>query len=342
MIRAEIADMPEYVPGKDYPGAIKLSSNEVTTAPVPEVKEAVMEVLDNPNRYPDMGVDKLRAKIAEFLGLESNQISVGCGSSAICQELVQITCHDGDEVIFPWRSFEAYPIFAEVHGAQPVMVPLTADNGLDLDAMIAAINDRTRLIFVCNPNNPSGSTITTSQFAEFMDKVPEDVVVALDEAYFEYNRAADTPVATEEIARHPNVVGLRTFSKAWGLAGIRVGYAFGAPEIISALNKVCLPFSVNAVAQAAALTCLDYADRVMASTEETVIQRDRVADALGVQRSQANYVWLPCDDPATAPELAERLAEHGVLVRAFPEGLRITVTNRAETDLFLAAWEKIT
>ncbi|MCF4005657.1 histidinol-phosphate transaminase [Corynebacterium uropygiale] len=342
MIRAEVAALPAYVPGKDRPHAVKLSSNEVATCPVPQVKDAVQEALENPNRYPDTNATALKKALAEYLGLSPEQLAVGSGSSALCQQLVQVCCHDGDEVIFPWRSFEAYPMFATVHGAQEKTVALTDSQGLDLPGMIAAITDRTRLIFVCNPNNPSGSTITRQDFHEFMDAVPDDVLVALDEAYFEYNRAEDTPNAVEEIARYDNLVGMRTFSKAWGLAGLRVGYAFGNPEIIEAVNKVAPPFSVSTVSQAAAICCLEHAPEVMASTADTITQRDRAADALGAQHSQANFIWLPSEDPAKPAALAEALAEEGIIVRAYPDGLRVSITTKKETDALIAAWEKVT
>ena len=241
----------------------------------------------------------------------------------------------GGAAIHP-RDVEAYPIFAQIAGATPVPVPLTDDHRVDLPALAAAVNDRTRLIFVCNPNNPTGTTVTDADFAAFMDAVPTDVVVALDEAYFEYNRAADTPVATEAITRYPNVVGLRTFSKAYGLAGVRVGYAFGPRTVIEALNKVAVPFSVSSIGQVAALASLAATDELRARIDSTVAERERVVEKLELAPSQANFVWLPGADQA----LADRLAAEGVLVRVFPEGIRMTVTNSKETDVLLEAWNR--
>ncbi|MDO5513266.1 histidinol-phosphate transaminase [Corynebacterium sp.] len=338
MIRPDLAALPSYVPGKRQPDALKLSSNEVATAPLPAAVEAMTEAARNANRYPDMFATDLRLALAEHLELAPEQVAVGCGSSALCQQLVQITAGPGDEVIFAWRSFEAYPIFAQIVGATPVPVPLLPDGRHDLDTMADSITERTRLMFLCNPNNPSGAVITETEFHAFMARVPQDVLVGLDEAYFEYNRADDTVIGTEAIAQYPNVVGLRTFSKAYGLAGVRVGYAFGPAAIIAALNKVCIPFGVSAVAQAGAVASLGSADELLERTEETVAQRDRVAAALGTHRSQANFVWLPGVDSL---EIAERLATQGVLVRAFPEGVRITVTTEDEADQLLAAWEKV-
>lgn len=253
MIRPDLDAIPPYVPGVRDERAIKLSSNECAEGPLPPVLDAMSKALGEINRYPDIGALKLRTALGEHLGVEPEQVALGAGSSALCHQLVAITAQPGDEVVFPWRSFEAYPIFVQVVGATPVRVPLDSDNRLDMPALAAAVTERTKLIFVCNPNNPTGTTITGAEFTAFMDKVPADVLVVLDEAYFEYNQAADTPVATEVITRYPNVVGLRTFSKAYGLAGARIGYAFGPRPIIDALNKVSIPFSVSAVAQEAAL-----------------------------------------------------------------------------------------
>lgn len=342
MIRNDLSSLPAYVPGARElaPGTVKLSSNESADGPLPTVVEAMTKELDGANRYPDMGAVAVREALAAHLGVAFDQVAVGTGSSALCQQLVTATAQPGDEVIFPWRSFEAYPIFVQIAGATPRPIPLDAQHRVDLAAMAEAITDATKLIFVCNPNNPSGTTVTTAEWEAFMAKVPEHVTVALDEAYFEYNRADDTPVATEAIAKYPNVLGLRTFSKAYGLAGVRVGYAFGAPALIEALNKVAVPFSVSSVAQAGAIACLGAGAELQARVDETCAQRERLVQALsrfGTPESQTNFVWIP-DAP---PGLAERMAEHGVLVRAFPEGVRITVTNAEETDACLHALEKV-
>lgn len=326
------------------PDAVKLSSNESAHPPLPSVTSAISQAATQSHRYPDMGVLQLRQKLAAKLGLaDENSVTVGTGSSALCQQLVTITCQPGDEVIFPWRSFEAYPIFTQVTGATAVPVPLRELRN-DLPAMADAITERTRLIFVCNPNNPTGTTITDQEFREFMDRVPADVVVALDEAYVEYNTADNTPLATEAVQQYPNVIGLRTFSKAYGLAGLRVGYAFGNPDIIATLGKVAIPFSVSAVAQAAALAALEPAatDELNERVTETNQQRDRLADELGLTPSFANFVWIPAESLHDSPqEVAGQLAESGVLVRAFDEGLRITATTAEETDALLAAWKKV-
>ncbi|WKD57975.1 Putative phenylalanine aminotransferase [Corynebacterium capitovis DSM 44611] len=344
MIRPDLSHLPAYVPGARNDAAVKLSSNEIAEGPLPSVKAAMAGSLDTVNRYPDMGAIELRTTLARHLGLSVEQVAVGTGSSALCQQLVNITAQPGDDVIFPWRSFEAYPIFVHIAGANPVPVALTSDYRVDLAGLAAAITDDTKLIFVCNPNNPTATTITTREWREFMSAVPADVLVALDEAYFEYNFSGTSPIGTEEITAYRNVVGLRTFSKAYGLAGARVGYAFGPVEIIEALNKVAVPFSVSSVAQVGALASLDMHDELQQRVETTAEQRERLAEALtglGSPKSQTNFVWIPAESISIAPEeLAATLARNNVLVRAFPEGIRVTVTTAEETDAFLTAWKK--
>lgn len=345
MIRSDLDSLPAYVPGARMDDAVKLSSNESSFAPLASAAQAMAEAAAGTNRYPDIAAVDLRTALAKHLGVDFEQTAVGTGSSALCQQLVQVTTTAENEVVFPWRSFEAYPIFAQVVGATPVPVELTVAQGLDLDGMAAAITDKTSLIFLCNPNNPSGTTISNDEFEAFMAKVPANVVVGLDEAYFEYNRAENQPVATEVIAKYDNVVGLRTFSKAYGLAGARVGYAFGPRTIIEAINKVAIPFSVSSVAQAGAIAALEAKEELKERVDAAVIERERIAEAFadwGAISSEANFVWLPAASlPAPGNELAAKFAEAGVLVRAFPEGVRITSTTAEETDVLLKAFEAI-
>ncbi|MDY5839758.1 MAG: histidinol-phosphate transaminase [Corynebacterium camporealensis] len=346
MIRSDLQAIPSYTPGARNPDAVKLSSNESTHPPLPAAVEAMQQAAQGANRYPDMAAVDLKDALAKHLQLGSEQIAVGTGSSALCQQLVLATAKPGEEVIFPWRSFEAYPIFVQVVGATPVQIPLTGEHGVDLKAMADAVTDKTRLIFVCNPNNPTGSTVTRAEFEEFLDAVPQDVVIALDEAYYEYNNAADTPVATDYLDR-PNIVGLRTFSKAYGLAGARMGYAFGNPLLIEAIDKVSIPFSASALAQSAAIASLQDQNELQKRVEETQEQRDvleKELAAYGVPHSEANLIWVPAEniaDQGIPQEIAERLTENGVVVRAFSEGIRITATTEEETQTFLKAWRKV-
>ena len=336
--RADLDSITAYVPGKSYPGAIKLASNETTLGPLPSVRDAIADAAANANRYPDNGHVALIAAIADHFGVATANVAVGAGSVSLCQELVHATCNDGDEVMFAWRSFEAYPVVTSVAGAVPVTVPLTPDYRHDLDAMAAAVTDRTRLIFVCTPNNPTGPALSTSELERFLDAVPDRVVVALDEAYFEYNRSGTDGL--DLFRRYPNVVVLRTFSKAYGLAGLRVGYAIADAAIVAALSKVHIAFTVNAVAQAAAIASLAASDELLARTDGVVAERNRVRDALlaagyEVPESAANFVYLPLGTRSGAFGAAS--AEAGVVLRPYgDDGVRITIGDPAENDAFLA------
>ncbi|MGW0043939.1 histidinol-phosphate transaminase [Rhodococcus sp. NPDC003348] len=343
-IRPDLADFPAYVPGRSFPGAIKLASNEITSGPLPSVAAAIAEAAAGANRYPDNTNAVLREALGAALGVGADRVAIGCGSVSLCQELVQIAAGTGDEVIFPWRSFEAYPVVTKVAGATPVPVPLTADHAHDLDAMAAAVTDRTRLIFVCNPNNPTGRTLSAAEITAFLDKVPAHVLVALDEAYFEYVRPGDdagTPIADGVALAEgrSNVVVLRTFSKAYGLAGLRVGYAVADPAIVAALGKVHTPFAVSVVAQAAAVASLSASAELLARTDAVAAERTRVREALlaagyEVPESNGNFVWLPLGELAAA--YGEASAEAGVLVRPYGvDGVRVTIGDPDENDAFL-------
>ena len=342
-LRAELADLPAYTPGKTVPGAIKLASNETTHPPLPSVSAAIAAAADTVNRYPDNGHVELKEHLARHLSgagdVRPEQISIGCGSVSLCQQLIQISCGVGDEVIFGWRSFEVYPLQVRVAGADPVTVALR-DHTHDLDAMAAAVTARTRLIFVCNPNNPTSTVVDPDDLARFVAAVPPDVLVCIDEAYVEYIRDGLLPDSLALAAGHPNVVVLRTFSKAYGLAGLRVGYAVGDPEVITALGKVYVPFTVGTVAQTAAIASLQAADELLARTDAVVSERRRVSDRLAglgysLPASQANFVWLPLG-PRTA-DFARAATEARVLVRPYrDEGARVTIGTRDENDAFLA------
>jgi histidinol-phosphate aminotransferase len=337
-LRPELADLPAYTPGKTVPGAIKIASNETVHGPLPSVRAAIDKATDTVNRYPDNGYLELRDHLAKHVDFPPEHISVGCGSVSLCQQLIQITCASGDEVVFGWRSFEIYPLQVRVGGATAVPVPLT-DHTFDLDAMAAAITDRTRLVFVCNPNNPTSTVVDPDHLARFVEAVPSDVLIAIDEAYVEYIRDGMLPDSYGLARRHPNVVVLRTFSKAYGLAGLRVGYAVGDPEIITALGKAYVPFSVSSLAQAAATASLDAADELLARTEEVVAERRRVGAALNdagytIPPSQANFVWLPLG-PKTRDFVASA-ADARLIVRPYGEdGVRVTVGAPHENDAFL-------
>jgi len=337
-LRPELADLPAYAPGKTVPGAIKIASNETVHGPLPSVRAAIEKSTDNINRYPDNGYVELKERLAKHVDFSPEHISVGCGSVSLCQQLIQITSTVGDEVLFGWRSFEIYPLQVRTAGATPVQVPLT-DYTHDLDAMLAAITDRTRLIFVCNPNNPTSTVVDPDALARFVEKVPSHILVVLDEAYIEYIRDDLVPDSFGLVRGHSNVVVLRTFSKAYGLAGLRIGYAVGDPDIITALSKVYVPFTATSVSQAAAIACLDAADELLARTDAVVAERARVTAALRaagyeLPPSQANFVWLPV--VGQAQRFAADAANDRIIVRPYGEdGVRVTVAAPEENDAFL-------
>lgn len=341
-LRPELAALPAYTPGKTVPGAIKLASNETVQGPLPSVRAAIAAATDTINRYPDNGHAELKEHLARFLSpagaIGPERISVGCGSVSLCQQLIQITCSAGDEAVFGWRSFEVYPLQVRVAGATPVQVPLR-DETFDLDAMLAAITERTRLIFVCNPNNPTSTVVDPAELARFVAAVPADILVVIDEAYVEYIRDGLLPDSLGLARDHPNVVVLRTFSKAYGLAGLRVGYAVGDPEVITALGKVYVPFTASTISQAAAVASVQAAGELLARTDAVVAERRRVSAELAdlgyaFPPSQANFVWLPLGERTA--EFAAAAAAAGVLVRPYgSDGARVTIGAPAENDVFL-------
>jgi histidinol-phosphate aminotransferase len=304
------------------------------------VHAAIERAIAVVNRYPDNASVDLKAALAMHLGSDvaPEHIAVGSGSVTLCQQLVQITAAAGDEVMIGWRSFECYLPIIQVSGATTVRVPLT-DHTHDLDAMLAAITDRTRLIFVCNPNNPTSTVVDPDALARFVDAVPSHILVALDEAYVEYVRDGMLPNSLELALTRSNVVVLRTFSKAYGLAGLRVGYAVAHPDLITALDKVVMPFAVTNVAQAAAIASLDASAELMARTDALVGERTRVSDALRdagfeLPPSQSNFVWLPLG--SRTMDFTEQAAEAHLVVRPFAdEGVRVTIGAPDENDALL-------
>ena len=339
-LRPELAGLPVYVPGKTVPGAIKLASNETLFGPLPSVRAAIERATDSLNRYPDNACVQLKAALAKHLGSDfaPEHVAVGCGSVSLCQQLVQITASVGDEVVFGWRSFELYPPQVQVAGATAIKVPLT-DHTFDLSAMLAAVTDRTRLIFVSNPNNPTSTVVDPDTLTRFVEAVPPHILIAIDEAYIEYIRDGMAPDSLELVRSHSNVVVLRTFSKAYGLAGLRVGYAVAHPDVIVALDQVYVPFTVSSIAQAAAIASLEAADELSARTDAVVAERARVSAGLHaagftLPASQANFVWLPLG-PRT-PDFVEQAANARIVVRPFgADGVRVTIGAPDENDALL-------
>jgi histidinol-phosphate aminotransferase len=338
-VRADLASLPDYIAGRKVPGAVILSSNELSGPAPASVLAAIAEAAADVNRYPAMGCDDLLDHTAAHFGVDRPRLAVGCGSVSLCQQLVQALCDTGDEVVFGWRSFEAYPIVTQIASATSVKVPLV-DHALDLEGLLGAITDRTRLIFVANPNNPTGTPLRTAELTSFLDRVPEDVLVVLDEAYREFVTDPDVPDGFSFLDRQ-NVAVLRTFSKAYALAGIRLGYLVASEDVAAGVRKVGIPFSVNRVAQAAGIAAMKAQPELAARCREVAEERPRVLAALremgyDVPESQANFVWLPLGDRTQA--FNEHCVDQKVIIRAFAgEGVRATVGLPAENDAFLAA-----
>ncbi|MFE3328744.1 histidinol-phosphate transaminase [Streptomyces sp. NPDC059176] len=346
-LRAELDGIPTYKPGKPAaaggPVAFKLSSNENPYPPLPGVMESAVAAAGTFNRYPDMACTGLMDELADRFGVPLSHLATGTGSVGVAQQLLQATSGPGDEVIYAWRSFEAYPIITRISGATPVQVPLTEGDVHDLDAMADAVTDRTRLIFVCNPNNPTGTVVHRAELERFLDRVPSDVLVVLDEAYREFIRDTDVPDGMEIYRDRPNVAVLRTFSKAYGLAGLRVGFAVAHEPVAAALRKTAVPFGVSQLAQDAAVASLRAEDELLGRVGALIGERTRVYEGLvgqgwTVPRTEANFVWLRLG--ARAVDFAAACEAAGVVVRPFPgEGVRVTIGESEANDVFLQTAE---
>ena len=335
-----MASLPAYVPGRKIPGAIVLASNESPFGLLPGVADVLAERTGSVSRYPDMASAELIATIADHHGVEPERVAVGAGSVEVCGQLAAAAVEDGAEVVFGWRAFEAYPIITAVAGGTAVKVPLDAQHVHDVDAMIAAVSERTRLVFLCNPNNPTGTAVGGADLRRLVLGIPDDVLVVIDEAYREYVDPALVPDAFELLGDRPNVAVTRTFSKAYALAGLRVGYCLAAPEVAAAVRKCQVPFSVSGLAQAAAVAALGDRQEVARRAKLTTAERDRVRAALldsgyDVPPSQANFVWLPLGDRTVG--FAEACLNERIVVRPFAgEGVRVTIGTPADNDAFLA------
>jgi histidinol-phosphate aminotransferase len=341
-LRPEIVALAAYQQGKPADtDAFKLSSNENPFPPIPEVVAAIASATTDINRYPDAAGIELRGRLAGRFGVPIEQVHLGAGSVSILAQLIQAAAGAGDEVIYSWRSFEAYPGLVAVAGATSVTVPNTPDGRHDLAAMIAAITDRTRVMMVCSPNNPTGSIVTAAEFAEFMSAVPADILVILDEAYIEFV-TDDSAVDGREISgRYPNLVVARTFSKAFGLAGLRIGYAVGPERILDAARSTSIPLSVTDVAQRAALASLDHEDVLLERVRRLAVLRDQVWQALldqgwTVPRPHGNFLWLATG--AATAEAAAVFATAGLVVRPLgTDGIRVSIGESQSVDKLLRA-----
>ena len=358
-VRPVFDTLPSYAAGKP-PAPVegltryKLSSNENPLGPVPEVARVLAE-FDAVHRYPDPLSTALRTALAGQLGVDAEDIVTGAGSLGALNQIIKTFAGvnaDGvqDEVIYAWRSFEAYPILVGIMGARSVQVPNLPNGAHDLDAMAAAVTDRTRLILVCTPNNPTGPAVTESQIRSFLAKVPATVPVVIDEAYFEFCAASSIPEGEEpplnglDIYRdYPNVIILRTFSKAQGLAGLRVGYSISHPQITRHLRVAATPFAVSALAERAAVASIEHQEAVMERVSHIVAERERVTARLrelGYEfpGTYANFVWLPLGE--RTGEFVDLMNRNALSVRAFgSEGVRVSIGEVEANDRFLSLCE---
>ena len=351
-VRPAVQAMPSYRPGKaaeqaeaehGISDAIKLASNENPYPPVPSVVAAINEAATGVNRYCDHLAVELRTAIGAMVGRDMNAIAVGCGSVGLLQQLCLSYLDPGDEVIYPWRSFEAYPVNVQMMGATSVQLPLV-DHAFDLDAVVAAVTDRTKIIMLATPNNPTGTALSVDQMRAMLQQVPDNVIVLIDEAYREFlDPSFGDPTTLLDEFR--NVVVSRTFSKAYGLAGVRVGYMVAAPELVDEVNKTLIPFAVNGLAQAAALAALNARDEYEPLLADLRSERTRVVAALTdagweLPDTQANFVYLPLGE--RTQEIYVGVEKLGVVTRPFAgEGMRVTISTAEENDRFLAALAEV-
>ncbi len=347
-----VRDIPVYPAAETYSyegELVKLASNETPWAPHPDVLDAVQRALTTLNRYPDPEKSLLRRRIADRHGLSPGNVAVGNGSCEILLAAAEALLEPGAEIVYAWPSFSMYPHLAAMAGARAITVPLDAAGRHDLPAMAREVTAATRILLVCNPNNPTSTTIPIEAIDAFLAEVPRHVCVMLDEAYVEFSLAQDSDDSLPLLTRHPNLVLLRTFSKVYGLCGLRVGYALGSEDFRLAVDRVRQPFSVNALAQAAATEALRHQDEVARRVERTAIERLYVEEELeerGLEtaESQANFSWVGLGD-RDEREVLRRLVERGVIVRGGtdlggPGHLRVTYGTRTENERFLAALDQ--
>lgn len=346
--RSVLGRLPRYAAGKppvviEGLQSFKLSSNENPLPPLPAVLQAIGSQTAV-NRYPDPMTTTLRTELAAFLGVPPEDIVTGAGSLGALNQILAAFAGQNDydapdEVIYPWRSFEAYPICVGLAGAMSVQVPLLPDSTHDLDAMASAITDRTRVILLCTPNNPTGPALGEQEVRGFLAKVPRNIVVVLDEAYVEFVRKEEAVEGLQLYRDYPNVIVLRTFSKAHGLAGLRVGYSISRPALTEHLRVSATPFAVSQIAEHAAVTSLQHIDEVRERVQTIVDERNRVVDGLKhlgweVPEAEGNFIWLALGE--NTPEFAALAEQQALSVRPFGvEGIRVSIGEPEANSRFL-------
>jgi histidinol-phosphate aminotransferase len=346
--RGVLGKLPRYAAGKppvvvEGLESFKLSSNENPLPPLPAVLEAIASET-SVNRYPDPLTTALRTELAGYLGVPATDIVTGAGSLGALNQILATFAGQNDfdapdEVVYAWRSFEAYPISVGLAGAAGVQVPVRADGTHDLDAMAAAITDRTRVVLLCTPNNPTGPVLTRREVVDFLAEVPPHVVVVIDEAYQEFVRRPDAVNGIDLYRDHPNVIVLRTFSKAHGLAGLRVGYSVSQQALTEHLRVSAVPFAVSQIAEHAAVTSLRHIGEVEARVQSIVDERTRVVEGLRglgwtVPEAEGNFVWLALGEHSE--DFAAKAGERALSVRPFgSEGVRVSIGEEAANTRFL-------
>lgn len=320
------------------------SSNESWLPPSPAAIEAMAEIVQRSNRYPSLAGDRLVAALSEKLGVPDTRVAVGGGSLALLGQILNAFAGPGDEVLHAWRSYEAYPILATLAGAERLEVPLDAEHRHDLQAMAAAVTGRTTVVLLCNPNNPTGTVLGIGEIRSFLDTVPGQVLVVLDEAYLEFSHGSGD--ALHLLEDYPNLAVLRTFSKAYGLAAVRAGYLLAHEDIITAIRSVAPPFGLSAVAEAGAVAALADTGHLRGTVEAVLSERaflNRELTARGhrIPASGGNFLWIPESD-LPAADIERACAAHGVSVRAFAgSGVRISIAPREASLAVLAALDEL-
>ena len=348
-----IGDIPIYPAASTYAfegELVKLASNETPYAPHPQVLEAVEAQLRTLNRYPDPEKSLLRRRISERTGVPIGNVAVGNGSCEILLAAAAAMLEPGAEIVYAWPSFSMYPHLAAMTGARAIEVPLDDEDTHDLEAIASEITAATRMVIVCNPNNPSATALMPATIDDWVAELPRHVAVVLDEAYVEFSALQDPDDSLDLVGRHPNLVLLRTFSKVYGLCGLRAGYALCPESFRLAVDRVRQPFSVNALAQAAATEALNHQDEVERRIEQTAIERIHVeseleARGLETTDSQANFSWVALGE-RDEDDVVGGLARQGVIVRTGKDlgeagRMRVTYGSRSENDRFLAALDAL-
>ncbi len=355
LMQAHLRNVKPYVPGKPIEELrrekniegeiIKLASNENPYEPVEEIRQAIIDELSQVNRYPNSGCFHLCNELAAHHGVKPGQIFVGNGSNEILDLLVRAFVGPDEEIVYPWPSFIVYPIVTQLAGVPAVEVPLR-DYRLDMPALRAAVTRKTKIVFVCNPNNPTGTYVSAQEVGQFLDGIPDHVLVAFDEAYYEYVTADDYPDSLALLRERPNVVVTRTFSKVHSLSGLRIGYSVSHEDLVTCLHKVRQPFNVNSLAQAASIAALKHMDRVAPRVKENRDELRWVREELQklgftVPPSQTNF--LLAMPPQGCGAVVEQLMDRGIIVRGMKpfgygeESFRVTIGTPYENRKFVEA-----